>query len=138
MYQETLAVFPLLPSILRESPISSQGEEIPQKTAIMTKKLDALSEGSLVLVTGANGYIGSNIVDCLLQLGFKVRGTVRAPKPWLDQLFQEKYGIDVFESVVIPSFEDEAAVNDAMTDVAGVMHVVREKIGTMNDVQHHR
>ena len=91
----------------------------------MTEKLNALPRGSLILLTGANGYIGSNVADCLLQLGFKVRGTVRSPKPWLDQLFQEKYGVDAFESILVPSLEDEAVVGSAMTDASGVMHVVR-------------
>lgn len=104
----------------------------------MTDTLNALSAGSLILVTVANGYIGSNVVDCLLQLGFKVRGTIRTPKPWLDQPFQRNYRINSFQSVVIPSLENEAAVNDAMTGVSGVMHVVRTNISTKNDSQHHR
>lgn len=90
----------------------------------MTEILNAFSKGSLIVVTGANGYIGSNIVDCLLQLGFKVRGTVRTPKPWLDQLFQTKYGVDSFESIIIASLEDEAVVKNALAGVSGVVHTV--------------
>jgi NADPH:quinone reductase-like Zn-dependent oxidoreductase len=52
----------------------------------------ALLQGSLVLVSGANGYIASHIVDLLLQLGYNVRGTIQAEKGWLDKYFQPKYG----------------------------------------------
>jgi NADPH:quinone reductase-like Zn-dependent oxidoreductase len=36
--------------------------------------------GSLVLVTGANGYIAMHVVDQLLKAGYTVRGTVRSVK----------------------------------------------------------
>ena len=90
----------------------------------MAKMLDALPMGSMILVTGANGYIGSNITDCLLQLGFRVRGTVRTPKPWLDQLFVRKYGQNAFESAIVPSLEDESLLSSALHGVSGVIHVV--------------
>ena len=93
----------------------------------MADKLDALPSGSLVLVTGANGYIASNIIDHLLHLGFKVRGTIRASKPWLDGLFQSKYNHEAFESVIVPSLEEEHSVKLAMQGVAGVVHVVSGK-----------
>jgi NADPH:quinone reductase-like Zn-dependent oxidoreductase len=37
----------------------------------------AIPPGSLVLVTGANGYLGMHAVDCLLWQGYHVRGAVR-------------------------------------------------------------
>lgn len=87
-------------------------------------KLSALPKGSLILVTGGNGFIASHIIDLLLQLGFRVRGTIRAKKPWLDELFQQKYGPNSFESVVIPSLEEEGPIDAAMQGVSGVVHVV--------------
>lgn len=36
----------------------------------------AIAPGSLTLVTGVNGFIGSHIADQLLSLGYRVRGTV--------------------------------------------------------------
>ncbi|KAL4915456.1 hypothetical protein BDW62DRAFT_203641 [Aspergillus aurantiobrunneus] len=48
----------------------------------MIAKELALPKGSRVLVTGANGYIAFH-VDQMLALGYTVKGTVRAPKPWL-------------------------------------------------------
>jgi nucleoside-diphosphate-sugar epimerase len=50
----------------------------------------ALSRGSRVLVTGANGYIASHVVDQLLGPGYIVRGTVRSPKAWLDEYHEGK------------------------------------------------
>ena len=91
----------------------------------MNNKLNALPKGSLILVTGANAYIGSNVIDCLLQLGFKVRGTVRTSKPWLDQMFRENYGDNAFKSIVIEDLGDESAINVAMEGIAGVIHIVR-------------
>lgn len=44
----------------------------------MTQKSQSSEE--TVLVTGANGYVGSWIVKCLLDRGFQVHATVRDPK----------------------------------------------------------
>ena len=65
----------------------------------MSERSYAIPKGSTILGTGVTGYIGSNIVDVLLDLGYNVRGTVRSEKPWLGKLFTEKYGPGRFESV---------------------------------------
>jgi nucleoside-diphosphate-sugar epimerase len=64
--------------------------------------------GSLVLVTAANSYIGAHVVDLLLGMGYKVRGTVRNFHKcrWLLDYFDNKYGKGAFELVVV---EDMAA-----------------------------
>jgi nucleoside-diphosphate-sugar epimerase len=90
----------------------------------MSQKQYAIPQGSQILVTGANGYIGSNIVDLLLDLGFRVRGTVRAEKPWLNELFEKKYGKDPFETVIVPGSEKEGIFDDVLNDVTGIVHVV--------------
>lgn len=84
----------------------------------------ALPAGSLVLVTGANGYIASHVVDTLLALKYRVRGTVRESKPWLDQFFEDRYGKGVYESIVVPSMQDEGDFDAAMDEVSGVIHAV--------------
>ena len=83
-----------------------------------------IPRGSKILVTGANGYIASNIVDLLLDLGYNVRGTVRAEKPWLNELFEKKFGKGRFETSIVSEVEKEGAFNDSLKDVSGVVHVV--------------
>jgi uncharacterized protein YbjT (DUF2867 family) len=83
-----------------------------------------IPRGSLILVTGANGYIASHVVNILLELGFKVRGTVRAAKPWLGGFFEQKYGKGRFESVVVPALEDEDAWSKIAENVSGVALIV--------------
>ncbi|KAE9570610.1 Aldehyde reductase 2 [Colletotrichum fructicola] len=89
-------------------------------------KLNALPQGSTVLVTGANGYIGSHIANTILEQGYRVRGTVRSPKPWLDELFQSKYGKDKYESITLSNFEDEEALAKAFDGVSAVAHVASD------------
>jgi uncharacterized protein YbjT (DUF2867 family) len=85
----------------------------------------AIPRGSLILVTGANGYIGSHVVDQLLALGYRVRGTVRDKKPWLDEFFEKKYGKGKFESVAVQAIEAAGAFSNVAEGASGVVHVVR-------------
>ncbi|KAK2013439.1 NAD dependent epimerase/dehydratase [Colletotrichum eremochloae] len=89
-------------------------------------ELTALPKGSLILVTGANGYIGSQVVNTLLELGHRVRGTVRSDKPWLTELFKNKYGEGVYEQVVVPHLDDPEALEKVMTGAAGVAIVASD------------
>lgn len=84
----------------------------------------ALPKGSKILVTGANGYIASHVVDQLLALGYVVRGTIRSPKPWLNDYFDQKYGANAFETAIVSSFDDISAVEKALDGVDGVVHSV--------------
>lgn len=96
--------------------------------SVTPKDLYAIRPGERILVTGANGYIGSHVVDVLLSLGYLVRGTVRAEKPWLNELFDSKYGAGHFETVVVPELNDKEALIRALRDVSGIAHVVRTMI----------
>ncbi|KAJ5362116.1 hypothetical protein N7541_002960 [Penicillium brevicompactum] len=86
----------------------------------------ALPHGSKILVTGANGYIASHVVDQMLALGYVVRGTVRSQKPWLNEYFDKKYGADAFETFIVSSFDDTSAVEEALDGVDGVIHLVSD------------
>jgi hypothetical protein len=90
----------------------------------MAEALYYLPKGSRILVTGANGFVGSNVIHNLLELGFRVRGTIRAAKPWLDRMFQDKFGQDSYESVILTSFESVDTLFEVLDGVSGVAHVV--------------
>ncbi|KAM5347337.1 hypothetical protein ACJ41O_010342 [Fusarium nematophilum] len=83
----------------------------------------AIPKGSTVVVTGANGFIGTHIVDQFLHHGYKVRGTVRNAEKsaWLPKLY-EKYGQGSFELVVIPDLEAEGAFDDVVKGASAVVH----------------
>ncbi|KAL4876915.1 hypothetical protein BJY04DRAFT_231200 [Aspergillus karnatakaensis] len=86
----------------------------------------AIPVGSTILVTGANGYIASHVCDILLSLGYRVRGTVRSEKPWLDAFFEEKYGAGRFESIVVPNLVETEPWQDIIAGVDGVAHVASD------------
>lgn len=76
----------------------------------------AIPKDSWILVTGANGLIGSHTVDEILGLGFKVRGAVRdtVKSAWLTDVFDAKYGKGKFELVGIPDMTVPNAFTDAI------------------------
>ena len=63
----------------------------------------AIPTGSLVVVSGATGNIGSHIIDQLLQAGYRVRGTVRDVEKgaWVTEHFGAKYGADNIEIIEV-------------------------------------
>lgn len=75
-----------------------------------------LPKGSTILVVGANGFIGSNISNELLKLGYKVRGTTRnlEKNEWLRELFDSKYGPGKFEMALVADCEAEGALDEVM------------------------
>ncbi|KAJ5555814.1 NAD-dependent epimerase/dehydratase [Penicillium sp. DV-2018c] len=92
----------------------------------MVECLYYLPKGSRILVTGANGFVGSNVIHHLLELGFRVRGTVRAAKPWLDKMFQDKFGEDSYESVILTNFDNVNTLFEVLDGISGVAHVATD------------
>ncbi|KAF2092128.1 aldehyde reductase [Saccharata proteae CBS 121410] len=84
-----------------------------------------IPKGSLILVTGANGFIGSHVADKFLEAGYKVRGTVRDPKKqsWLTGFFNSKYGDGSFSLVPVADMAAEGAFDEAVKGVSAVAHV---------------
>ncbi|KAF2501148.1 aldehyde reductase II [Lophium mytilinum] len=84
----------------------------------------ALPRGSLVVVTGANGLIGSNIVDQFLLAGYYVRGTVRslARSNWMLSHFDAKYGKGKFSLIEVFDMAAPDAYTEAVKGAAGVVH----------------
>ena len=89
-------------------------------------KPPVIPPGSTVLVTGANGYIGSHIADQLIQAGYLVRGTSRdtAKTVWMTELFDKKYGKGKFEAIVV----EDMAVNGAFDEACKGMIRARKAI----------
>lgn len=79
-----------------------------------TSSKRAVPEGSTVLVTGANGFLGSHVVEQFLRYGYKVRAAVRNPskESWAVDLFGKLYGKENFELVAVPDFTIEGAYNE--------------------------
>ncbi|CAH0038005.1 unnamed protein product [Clonostachys solani] len=84
----------------------------------------ALPKGSIVLITGANGNLGSHISDQFLHYGYKVRAAVRdiEKNAWLAELFEKSYGKGVFELVRIPDLTADGAFDEAIKGVGAVVH----------------
>ncbi|WAO97170.1 Epimerase domain-containing protein [Fusarium falciforme] len=84
----------------------------------------AVPKGSTVLVTGANGLLGSHIADQFLTYGYKVRGTVRDPEKssWLADVFEKNYGKGSFELFKVPDMAAKSAFDEAVKGVSIVAH----------------
>ncbi|KAI1379240.1 NAD(P)-binding protein [Hypoxylon crocopeplum] len=93
--------------------------------AKLTFSNPTISPGSTILVTGANGLIASHVVDQLLSLGYKVRGTVRNPTKctWMEPLFKSRYPSSHLEIVQVSDFGVPGAWDAAIKGVAGVAAV---------------
>ena len=78
-------------------------------------KSPVIELGSLILVTGANGFIGSHVADQLIKAGYRVRGTARdtSKTAWLEELFENKYGKGKFESVIVEDMASPGAFDEA-------------------------
>jgi hypothetical protein len=89
----------------------------------------AIPQGSTVLVTGVNGFVGSHIADQFLHYGFNVRGTVRnvAKSHWMLAHFEETYGQGRFDLVAVPDIAAERALDDA----------VKGGLRRSSSIQHH-
>ncbi|KJZ69442.1 hypothetical protein HIM_11171 [Hirsutella minnesotensis 3608] len=90
--------------------------------------MSAIPKGSLVLVTGVNGYIGSHVAEQLLQHGFRVRGTARDSykAAYTCELFLAKYNEAVFEVQVVQDMASDGAFDEAVKGCEGVIHVASD------------
>lgn len=83
-----------------------------------------LPAGSLILVTGINGLVGSHVVEQLLTYGFKVRGTVRNAEKysWMSEHFVSKHGAGKFELVQVAELDKLGCLDEAIKGCDGVVH----------------
>ncbi len=83
----------------------------------------AISPPAKVLVTGANGYLATWIVNKYLEAGYSVRGTVRSlfKGASLKDRFAH-YG-DRFELVVVEDITKDGAFDEAIRGIEAVAHI---------------
>ncbi|KAL9090423.1 MAG: hypothetical protein Q9159_001952 [Coniocarpon cinnabarinum] len=94
---------------------------------IMSEEL-ALPKGSTILVTGVTGYLGSHVVDQLLQRGYAVRGTSRdsSKAQVATNFFHSKYLSNLFEIRLVTDPDSTYAYHEVMDGVDGVVHVAAD------------
>ncbi|KAF9872767.1 aldehyde reductase [Colletotrichum karsti] len=92
----------------------------------------AVPYGSIVVISGASGFIGSHVADQALAAGYKVRGTTRdvQKNQWIVDLFTEKYGKGTFELLAVPDMEAERAFDNAVDGALGFIHVANDMTGS--------
>ncbi|RYP13361.1 hypothetical protein DL765_006902 [Monosporascus sp. GIB2] len=80
-----------------------------------------LAKGSFILVTGASGYVASNIIAEALEAGYRVRGTSRseARARATAEIFQSAD----YEAVVTDRMDAEGAFDAAVEGVDEIIHV---------------
>jgi nucleoside-diphosphate-sugar epimerase len=86
-----------------------------------------LPPGSWILITGANGFIASHTALQFLQLGYRVRGTVRSltKGSWLlvHPLFGPYADNGFFELVVVPDMVAPGAFDEVVKGMSAVAHI---------------
>lgn len=85
--------------------------------------MPAIGPDSLVVVTGASGFLAVHCVHQLLERGHRVRATVRSTDKgdYLRQLFDKRHP-GKFEYVVAEDLETPGVFDDAVRDADGVLH----------------
>lgn len=85
-----------------------------------------IPKGSVVLVTGATGFVASHITRQLLERGYKVRGTVRdvSKATWLtEESFSPLATPENLELVAVPDLAVPHAFDEAVKGVSAIAHV---------------
>jgi nucleoside-diphosphate-sugar epimerase len=95
------------------------------ETASFTGKNLALSKGSLILVTGASGYIGSHVVNEALEAGYKVRGTARSQEK-CESTKQNFNNNPNYSTAIVANFQVESAFDEAMKGYDAAIHVASD------------
>ncbi|PPJ54322.1 hypothetical protein CBER1_06129 [Cercospora berteroae] len=90
--------------------------------------MPAIAKSSIILVTGANGYVGTHVTEQLLEHGYRVRGTVRDEYKgrYLHDIFDEKWGADALDIHVVADMAVGGAFDPLLQGCAGVIHVASD------------
>lgn len=82
-----------------------------------------MASNPLVLVTGINGFIGAHIVDQFLQVGYNVRGTVRAVSKAdnIKRVLSAKHGEGRIEVIAVPNIATPGAFDEAVKGMTSII-----------------
>ncbi|KAJ9621827.1 hypothetical protein H2204_011743 [Knufia peltigerae] len=92
----------------------------------MSSPATTIPPGSLVLVTGASGFLASHVIWQFLVLGYRVRGTVRdvQASSWLVQgRFKDYTDSGALDLVAVPDLGVADAYDEAIKGVSAVLHI---------------
>lgn len=81
----------------------------------------ALPKGSLILVTGATSYVASHVIREALELGYRVRGTVRSKEKAAS--VEESFKSEEFSTCVVEDLADPDSLEEAVKDCQGIIHM---------------
>lgn len=85
----------------------------------------ALPRGSLILVTGASGLIGSHVVHEALQAGYRVRGTSRSQEK-AELTSRVFYNHANYTTATVPAAQVDGAWDEVMDGVDAVIHLAAD------------
>lgn len=80
-----------------------------------------LPRGSLILVTGASGYMASNLIVEALDAGYKIRGTARSPAK--AEKTRKTFNSPDYDVVVVPEMQPPGAFDEAVKGVDAIVHM---------------
>lgn len=81
---------------------------------------------TVILVTGASGYIGANIVREALDLGYHVRGTARTSEK-CESTVAEQHNHPNYSTAVVPDFSHPSdEIDAAVKGVDSIIHVASD------------
>lgn len=90
-------------------------------SSVTSPKADlAFPKQSLILVTGASGYIASHIIREAIDLGYQVRGTVRSKDKAAK--VEEYFNSAAFSAWIVEDLADPDSVDEAVKDCVGIIH----------------
>ncbi|KAF7377594.1 Aldehyde reductase 2 [Mycena sanguinolenta] len=89
---------------------------------------DRISKGSLILVTGSTGFIGSAVCDAVIAHGFRIRGVTRSlsKADALVKCLDAKYGRGLIEFVEVKDSTTSEAFDGVLEGVAGILHIATD------------